>query len=576
MTTRRRLLLIGGVLGGILVLLGGWLAVRVVQAAGALDRLATAAGPVMDALPSGDTSALAAALPALREDAARARSATGDPIVRAASHLPWIGDDLRAVSAVARTADQLLGSPAQSVVELVDAVQASDGGVDLAPVAEAGPGLAQAATALADLGDELATIDPDHLIGPVRSGLDRLSPLQAVDPDQLRSLAQLADQLPELLALDSERRYLVLALNPAELRTQGGIVGSVLVLTVSDGVLTLTDQRGTVEMPELASPALPLTEQEQALYGDRLGRWIQDVVLSPDFPRAAELAAAYWEQSVGQSVDGVFATDPVALTAVLSAVGESVSVDGRHVAPDELIGLLLREAYLAYGDPRDGDAFYARTAAAAFSALTSALADPAAAMSVGGALAEQVEAGRLRMWAADPAEQRVLSGSVLAADFLSGTTRGAQVGVFLDDITAGKLGADLDVHVSATISGCAEAVPTARITVRLDYRPPADIAQYPAQVLGDGGAGVPPGWLAMNLSVYSARGGDAAAVTRDGSPLGGEAAPMEGRTVQTVTARLAPGQSQEYVIEVPAPGGELSVVTTPTQASPGQVDVRCE
>ena len=576
MTTRRRLLLIGAVLGGVLIVLGGWLVVRVVQAAGALDRLATAAGPVMEALPSGDTSTLTAELPALREDAARARSATDDPIVRAASHLPWIGDDLRAVSAVARAADRVLGSPAQSVVELVDAVQASDGGVDLAPVAEAGPGLAQAATALADLGDELATIDPDRLIGPVRSGLDRLSPVLAVDPEQLRSLAQVADRLPELLALDGERHYLLLALNPAELRTQGGIVGSVLVLTVSDGVLTLTDQRGTVDMPELASPALPLTEQEQSLYGDRLGRWIQDVVLSPDFPRSAELAAAYWEQNIGQSVDGVFATDPVALTAVLSAVGEAVSVDGQQVAPDQLIGLLLREAYLAYGDPRDGDAFYARTAAAAFSALTAAMADPGAALAVGGALAEQVEAGRLRMWSADPDEQRLLSGTTLAADFLSGTSRGAQVGVFLDDITAGKLGADLDVQVSATITGCTEATPTARITVRLDYRPPADIAQYPAQVIGDGGAGVPPGWIATNLSVYSARGGDAATVTRDGLPIGGETAPMEGRTVQTVTARLAPDQSQEYVIEVAAPGGELSVWTTPTVDSPGIVDAHCE
>lgn len=578
MTSRRRLLLIGAVLGGILVLLGGWLAVRVVQAAGALDRLSAAAGPVIQEPPTGDASTLTSQLPALRQDAARARSATEDPIVRAASHLPWIGDDLRAVSAIARSADQVLGDPAHSVLELVDGIQASDveGGVDLTPVAEAGPGLGQAATALADLGEELATIEPDGLVGPVRSALDRLSPLLTVDPDQFRSMAQVADILPELLALDDERHYLVLALNPAELRAQGGIVGSVLVLTVSDGVLTLTDQRGTADMPELDSPALPLTEQEQALYGDRLGRWIQDVVLSPDFPRAAELAAGYWEQSVGQSVDGVLATDPVALTAVLSAAGEAVSVDGQQVAPDQLIGLLLREAYLAYGDPRDGDAFYARTAAAAFSALTAAMADPAAAVSVSGALVQQVETGRLRMWSADPVEQRLLSNSALAADFLSGTSQGAQVGVFLDDITAGKLGADLDVQVSATIIGCTEAVPTARIAVRLDYDPPADIAQYPAQVLGDGGSGVPAGWIATNLSVYSARGGDAAAVTRDGLPLGGETAPMEGRSVQTVTARLAPGQSQGYVIELPAPGGEVSIWTTPTVDSPGRVHAHCE
>ncbi|WP_263117825.1 DUF4012 domain-containing protein [Cellulomonas sp. RIT-PI-Y] len=580
MTLRRRVLLSGAVLLGLVLVLGVWWGVRVAQAASALQRLSDVTQPVLDALPAGDTEVLTEQLPALRTAAAEARSATEDPIVRASGHLPWLGDDVRAVAAVARAADELAGAPAQALIDLSaatdgDAAGSEDSGLDLSALVAAAPAVAEASDTLLALRSDLEGVDPERLIGPVRTGVDRLSPLLAADPTQLRTAADLAARLPELLASGGERRYLLLAMNPAELRTQGGIVGSVVVLTVRDGVLTLTDQRGTADLPELDTPALPLTEQETALYGDRLGRWIQDVVLSPDFPRAAQLAAAYWEQVVGDRVDGVLATDPVALTAVLAAAGGSVTVDGRQVSPDELIGLLLREAYLAYGDPRDGDAFYARTAAAAFTALTGVMGDPAALTATAGALADQVDAGRFRLWSADPADQRALAGTPLAADFLSGADQGAAVGVFLDDTTAGKLGADLEVRVSAEIAGCTEPVPTARITVRLEYRPPADIADYPEQVLGDGGAGVPAGWIATNLSVYSARHGSAGTMTRDGSPIGGERASTDGRTVHTVTSRLAPDGSQEYVIEVPAPGGTLDLHTTPTVDAPGRLTADC-
>lgn len=578
MTTRRRFLVIGSVVGGVVLVLAAWLGIRVAQAAGALRELADSAGPALDDLRDGDPATLRDRLPGLRESAARAHSATADPIVRAATHLPWIGDDLRVVSSVSSAADALADEPARAVLELADALDgsATGGDLDLSAVTTAAPALADAADIVLALRSELIDVNPDGLTGPVRDAADRLAPLVAADPEVLRSAAAVADRLPALLGADGPRTYLVLALNPAELRTQGGIVGSTVLLTADRGTLTITDQRGTVDLPELAGPALPLTAAEATLYGDRLGRWIQDVVLSPDFPRAAELAAAYWEQAVGGRVDGVLATDPVALTAVLGAAGDRLTVDGQQIAADQVIGLLLRDAYLTYGDPRDGDAFYARTAAAAFGALTQVLRDPASLVSTVTTLTDQVHQGRFRLWSADPADRRALAGTPLAGDFLSGGDRGPAVGVFLDDITAGKLGADLDVAVSATITGCGGPDSTATLAVRLAYHPPADIADYPEQVLGDGGSGVPPGWIATNLSVYSARHGTVGAITRDGETIGGEQARIDGRIVQTVTARIAPGGAQEYLIEVPAPLGALTVWTTPTVTAAGIVDAHCE
>ena len=60
------------------------------------------------------------------------------------------------------------------------------------------------------------------------------------------------------------------------------------------------------------------------MFGDQIAVFVQDVTLTPQFPRAAELARAMWERATGTQVDGVLATDPVALGHLLE---RSVPVD---------------------------------------------------------------------------------------------------------------------------------------------------------------------------------------------------------------------------------------------------------
>ncbi|RMI12576.1 DUF4012 domain-containing protein [Cellulomonas triticagri] len=581
------MLIVLAVLLGVLLVLAGWLAVRVAQAAGALRDLQAAADgarPEVDAL---DVTALSARLPAAQDAAHRAADAADDPVWRAATHLPFVGDDLAAVGAVARAADALTRDAAPDLLAAAQALTGPApsptttprGWVDLTALADAAPAVSRAAAVLDGLRDDLDRHDPADLVGPVAGPVTTLR--DALSGDALRSVQDLADVLPALLGADGPRTYLLLSLNPAELRAQGGIVGAVAVLQVRDGAVGLVGQRSTADLPERPASVLPLTEAEHALHGDRLGRWVQDTVLSPDFPRAAQLAAAFWTASTGQPVDGVLATDPVVVADVLAATGRTVTADGREIGGDALLAALLRDAYLGYGDPRSGDAFYAQVAAAAFGVLADALADPAAARSVLPAVADAVAERRVLAWSAVPAEQARLAASPLGGAFLSGDAPtptgdvGGAVGVFLDDATAGKLGYDLDVAVGVTLSGCDEDVPVATVTVRLDFRPPGDVTTYPAQVLGDGSSALPPGWLATNVSFYGARDGSVGGVLRDGAAVGGPAAREARRPVVGLTSRLAPGAGEEYVLTVPAPGGALTVWSTPTLAGPGVTSASC-
>jgi hypothetical protein len=107
------------------------------------------------------------------------------------------------------------------------------------------------------------------------------------------------------------------------------------------------------------------------------------------------------------------------------------------------------------------------------------------------------------------------------------------------------------------------------------YDPPAADADLPAQVVGDGGSGLPAGWLATNVSVYSARGGTPLEVRRDGVVVGGLLATVGERSAMVLTSRLAPGAHETWTVTVPAPSGALTVRTTPTLTGPGSVSGSC-
>jgi hypothetical protein len=601
MSWGRRLLIAGGVLLGMLLLVGGWLGFRGWQAVGAARDLQAAvdgAGPEVESL---DATALSARLPAVQDAAARLRAASADPVWSLGTHLPWVGDDLATVRALAVAADDLAQDAAPGLLGTlatlggsddvggVDGASATDGSdptgtitvpdgwVDLSVLLRAAPDVERAATIAEDLRAALDGVDPDGLVGPLAGPVAQAQAL--LGSGTLSSVRELAAALPALLGADGPRTYLLLSLNPAELRAQGGIVGSVAVLQVRDGAVGLVAQRSTADLPERETSVLPLTDDEVQLYTDRLGRWVQDTVLTPDFPRAAEMASAFWADATGQRVDGVLATDPVVVADLLAATGHGIEVDGVQLDAGTLLATLLRDTYLEHGDPRDGDAFYAQVAAAVFGLVGDAVTDPTTARAAVRALVDAVGERRVQAWSAHADEQEALAGSALGGAFLTGasTSTGAALGVFLDDGTAGKLDYDLTSTVSVALEGCGTETPTATVTVDLAYDPPDDVATLPAQVVGDGSSGLPTGWLATNLSVYAPRGSDAGVVQvrRDGAVIGGLTGTAAGRDVQVLTSRLEPGGHETWTITVPAPDGALTVWTTPTLTGPGLVSATC-
>src|SRR5690606_41555781 len=100
---------------------------------------------------------------------------------------------------------------------------------------------------------------------------------------------------PAMLGAEGPRRYLVVALNSAELRAGGGIPGALAVVTTDGGRVTLERQASTGDVPPFAEDVLPLDPGVEARFSDRVARSVQDTPHTPDFPTTGRRTAPMWE-----------------------------------------------------------------------------------------------------------------------------------------------------------------------------------------------------------------------------------------------------------------------------------------
>lgn len=556
----------------LVVLAGAWVGFRAWQAATALqDARRQLTGVDLDA--AALTSA--ADLTGLHAATSRAATAAEDPVWRLAEHVPWLGDQLAAVRVVATSLDDVVAGAlpaADDLAVLLDGgARGADGRFDLAALGAVATRVADAAGAVSAARERLDRVEPDALVvplaGPVRQAQDAVDRLdRAVGP-----AARVAGVLPAMLGADGPRTYLVLALNPAELRAAGGIVGAVVEVRVDDGAVDVVAIRTTADLRGVRDPVLPLTDEERALWGDGLGRWVQNASSTPDFPRTAALVAAHWATVSGDPVDGVLGTDPVAVAALVDATGPVPDPDGGALAGDGLVRALLRDAYVRHPGAEASDAYFAHVASNVVAAVGAGQGDPQRLLAAG---RRAVDERRLRVWSARADEQRVLVATVAGGAFTSGPFAD-DPGLFLDDATQGKLGAYLDADVTFRDARCVGPDPSVTAVVRLHLEPPGAVASALPVVVGAPGAGVAPGTLLTSVSAWSGRDGEPLVVRRDGAPATGRVTRADGRVVVQVASRLAPGATQELAVDLPLHDGAVTLWTTPTVTSPGATTFRC-
>lgn len=522
-----------------------WVAVRGVLAK---NHLQTAAS-LLPALEQQAKEGRAAAsdVKALQRETAAARDLTADPIWSAATTLPWAGDDLAAVRAVARSADVVATQAVPALVSVANTLDPAklrpkQGRIDLDPLRRAQAPLHRADVALADARSGIAPFvgtgaHAASLLGPVASAVDRLDSSLREISSQTSTGSRAADVLPAMLGGDGPRRYLVIFQNPAEARSLGGIAGAYAVVTADRGRLRIVGQGAGADFAKFDKPVLDLGRGARELYDDKASEYFVNVTQTIDFTQSARLARAMWQKRSEGRLDGVIATDPVALSYLLRATGPVTLTDGSRLTGDNAVDFLLSDVYERLQDPLQQNAYFAGAAMAVFTKLVSGSGD---AGEVVDALARAGGERRLLVWSAHEGERARLAGTVLDGRLPQHEADRATIGVFINEGTASKMSYYMRTQASVTGTKCRRDG-WRELQLDLTVRSTAPSSGLTSTVAGlrDPYVMKPVIYLAAPL-----RGG-LSAVTVDGVRRQVGSQEVSGRLVSALTLKLRPGKRSQ-------------------------------
>ncbi|MGH2718318.1 MAG: DUF4012 domain-containing protein, partial [Actinomycetota bacterium] len=251
------------------------------------------------------------------------------PLLSVIKPVPLIGDEVRAVQALATIGTQLsqagtaVASSAGRIVSLEGDRQAVSPAQAVTVLQGADSTLRAGLVTLSSASSEANALSHDHLIGPVASARAKLE--QALP--RARSKATATERgLSAALTFagaSGPKTYLVLSQNPDELRPTGGYIGTYGVISANDGSLHL-DRYDSIESWTGPRPTdvVPASEVSSIFAIDpRLSQNLADVNDTPDWSAAAQLAVQLWQAGGEQPVDGVVSFTPGLLAGVLAVVG---------------------------------------------------------------------------------------------------------------------------------------------------------------------------------------------------------------------------------------------------------------
>ena len=517
---RRRTLWIAlGVLGIVALACGVSAAVTFASLSRGRDALAAGQSDLVAGDPAGAQEEFLAA-----QEAFEAAEGTGGaPWLRAAGLVPILGRTPDAIDALASAGLDT----ARAGTTIADAVTAlPDGLASLAPADGVIP--VERIAALAEpvsraevlASGALATLQRSagHLVAaPVADArADAVEALTGLHR-QLVTGADVLGGLPAFLGAEGQRTYLFGAVNPAESRGAGGLLGAYSLLKVDGGRFRFGRFSPTQQLPLLDVADLPGATADYAdnyaHYREGDGFWL-NANMTPDFPSFAATMAEAYRTATGDPVDGVITADPFALQALLTATGPTLipGLDVR-VSSDDVVAFVTNEAYRRLRDPQERKQVLGAVAA---SVVDRFLERPDASLFALKNLAATASAGHIQLWSSEEQLQSGLRASGVGGAF--DPPAGDLLAVIQNNASATKLDfyqrrlVGYDIRLDD--GGAAQA------DLSVELRNDAPTSGYPPYVIGPApGVTSSPGENIAILQAYCGDGCGVESASVDGEPV---------------------------------------------------------
>lgn len=572
---RRRKILIGVlVVIAALAVFAGAFVWSALQTKNELQQAVLSAQGLQQTIVGSDKSKREEQVSAFSNHVSKAYKQTSSPLWQLASAVPYVGDDISAVRTMVAAMENISSQALPQLLQAADNIDLNNVHVENGTIEISGLEASQRPLQIAD-----DTIDKAMREVKTVKAVKTLHVAQIADAlkttetycekldSMVHSLNSIVQVLPSMLgteshANDAPRNYLILAQTNAEARPSGGLTGSLGLVTVQGGHVSLQPFVSDSEIQNADEPVVDLTAEERLLFTDKLGKDIRDVNFTPDFPRTGEIVSAMWARQYGVAVDGVIAIDPLFLQNMLAVTGGVAMPDGSTLDGTNTAQTLLHDVY-ARMTPQETDEYFAVAAQAAFDHIMQNAGDFKSYIK---ALATSVEQGHVMVWSAHEDEQDLIADSAISGKLI---TEGAkpQVGVYISDETESKMDWYLHREVTTEFQKVARnGANQYTVHIKLQNTMTAEEAASEADYVTGAGNIVPKGQIKTALFIYAPANGRLVDWEFQNADDYKGVTLHNGLTVGVGDVTLQPGESYEITVHVqsaPDTGEPLTLRQTP-------------
>lgn len=513
-----------------------------------------------------------AELPQIQQETRQASTIAHGTWWNIAQKMPYIGDDVTAVQGMTKVIDDLVNQSVPQFMDVVSALQTADlssgdDGINLRPILDCQQGLQKANETLQQQVNTYNAL-PQPNIDMVRSaysqGSDKLNALAT----RIDALSNTFHMLPGFLGNGQTRTYAVMSMTTSEMRSSGGLIGSVGELTADNG---------NVHVGEFKSNATYLpygigdhSADEKRIFSDEgplhMSFDIRDSAVFPDTKSAALAMQSIWNRTPwGQHapLSGVIMVDPVFVQEMVAINGPITLADGTTLNGENTAEYFLNTVYKQY-DVNQTDLVFGLATGQIISDMFKNL-NLSKLVKIGESMGTMARERHFTMFSFD----ENLEKEIQAAGFTGETPNDPQnpsVGIYLTEQNPSKMGWYIKRTATIEKTRCDASGSTYHVEYTLDNTMKAsDVANLPPYITGvdapNRGKGI------EKILFYPPAGGHIDSISQlNGAVDAVQKTTMDGKEVYKTVVEVLPEQSVTYSFDVtvsPQAQSALTINQTP-------------
>lgn len=398
---------------------------------------------------SGDAGALANAgdiLPQIAHETQQAQDIVHGGLWNTAAKMPFIGSDISTVQGMTAAINDIVQDSIPQFVNVLktlnDAQIANgDNGVNLQPIIDAVEPLKKANASFQQQVRDYDAL-PTPSISMIRSAYDKGETQLNDLADRVNALSNTFQILPTLLGDGQQRTYAVMAMTPSEMRSSGGLIGSVGDLTTSNGTVHIGDFRSNGDY--LPYGIGDHSEDMKRVFTDEgplhMSFDIRDLAVFPNTADSAVAMQSVWNRTPwGQGVplDGVIMVDPVFLQQLIAINGNVTLPDGTVLTGENTAEFLMNTVYQKYPE-NETDVLFGVVAGQAMKSMFSHM-DMGKLYKTGEMLGTMAKGRHFTMYAFDEHIEQGIQAAGFTGQTPSSETD-PSVGIYLTEQNPSKMG----------------------------------------------------------------------------------------------------------------------------------------